>query len=120
MPHTGQSSLECAPQPSLEGSRCCSAIPSPPERQPSSKGPRVIKRLFPILALVAMGLTVSPVWADEYQDTINVFRKAAESGRFFHNAYGYAVFPSVGKGGIGVGGAYGRGHVYEKGKYVGD
>src|SRR5207248_344713 len=28
---------------------------------------------------------------------------------------GYAVFPSVGKGGVGVGGAYGRGVLYEKG-----
>jgi len=35
------------------------------------------------------------------------------------NAYGYAVFPSVGKGGLVVGGAYGRGEVYEQGKMVG-
>lgn len=31
--------------------------------------------------------------------------------KFFDNAAGYAVFPSVGKGGIVVGGAYGRGLV---------
>ena len=35
------------------------------------------------------------------------------------NAYGYVVFPSVGKGGLVVGGAYGRGEVYEQGKMVG-
>jgi len=35
------------------------------------------------------------------------------------DAYGYAVFPSVGKGGIGVGGAYGRGVLYERGNLVG-
>ena len=35
------------------------------------------------------------------------------------NAYGYAVFPKVGKGGAVVGGAYGRGEVYEQGKMVG-
>jgi lipid-binding SYLF domain-containing protein len=34
---------------------------------------------------------------------------------FFSNAYGYAVFPSVGKGGIGIGGAYGKGTVFKKG-----
>jgi lipid-binding SYLF domain-containing protein len=34
-------------------------------------------------------------------------------------AYGYAVFPEVGKGGLLVGGAYGRGIVYEKGRKVG-
>ena len=38
---------------------------------------------------------------------------------FFDEAYGYAIFPSVGKGGIGVGGAYGKGKVYEKGRRIG-
>ena len=33
--------------------------------------------------------------------------------------YGYAVFPQVDKGGLGVGGAYGRGVVYERGQHVG-
>ncbi|MCC6676207.1 MAG: lipid-binding SYLF domain-containing protein [Phycisphaerales bacterium] len=32
---------------------------------------------------------------------------------------GYAVFPSVGKGGFIVGGAYGRGEVFEKGRKIG-
>lgn len=40
--------------------------------------------------------------------------------RFFDQAAGYAVFPTVGKGGIGIGGAYGEGKVYKKGKYIGD
>ena len=30
------------------------------------------------------------------------------------------MFPTIGKGGVGVGGAYGKGRVYEKGKYIGD
>src|SRR5215216_172327 len=34
-------------------------------------------------------------------------------------AYGFAVFPSVGKAALVVGGAYGRGLVYERGKMVG-
>jgi len=34
-------------------------------------------------------------------------------------AHGYAVFPSIGKGGAGVGGAFGRGVVYEQGEIVG-
>jgi lipid-binding SYLF domain-containing protein len=36
-----------------------------------------------------------------------------------HGAPGYAVFPSVGKGAIGIGGAYGKGDVYQNGKVVG-
>jgi lipid-binding SYLF domain-containing protein len=80
----------------------------------------VIKRLIPVIALLSMALTVPPAWADSYQDTINIFKKADESRSFFKTAYGYAVFPTIGKGGVGIGGAYGDGQVYEKGKYVGD
>lgn len=37
----------------------------------------------------------------------------------FANAYGYVIFPNVGKGGIGVGGAAGNGIVYQGGKIIG-
>jgi lipid-binding SYLF domain-containing protein len=67
-----------------------------------------------------LALSVSPARADEYADTIAVFRKAGESGAYFGRCYGYAVFPTIGKGGIGIGGAYGSGRVYERGRYVGD
>lgn len=78
------------------------------------------RRIAFMLALLAFALPMTSAWADEYQDTINVFKKAGESGRFFQTAYGYAVFPTIGKGGVGIGGAYGEGHVYEKGKYIGN
>jgi lipid-binding SYLF domain-containing protein len=77
------------------------------------------KRLFSVLVLSSLALAAVPARADEFQDTINVFRKAEESGKFFAKAYGYAVFPTIGKGGIGIGGAYGKGRVYEKGKWIG-
>ncbi|VAW42176.1 hypothetical protein MNBD_DELTA03-1452 [hydrothermal vent metagenome] len=38
---------------------------------------------------------------------------------FFDKAYGYAVFPSVGKGGFYIGGAYGKGEVYRHNKLIG-
>lgn len=38
---------------------------------------------------------------------------------FFQKAYGYAVFPTVGKGGMGIGGAYGKGKVFVKGELIG-
>jgi lipid-binding SYLF domain-containing protein len=40
-------------------------------------------------------------------------------GELVRRSYGYAVFPKVTKGGLGVGGAYGRGAVYERGRHVG-
>jgi lipid-binding SYLF domain-containing protein len=74
------------------------------------------------LLLLVLAVPVTAGWAeqDKYQDTINVFMNAGESGAFFKNAYGYAVFPTIGKGGMGVGGAYGEGRVYAAGKYIGD
>lgn len=39
--------------------------------------------------------------------------------KFFDESYGYAVFPTVGKGAVGIGGAYGQGEVYEQGQFVG-
>src|ERR1700722_17490517 len=37
----------------------------------------------------------------------------------FKHAAGYAIFPNIGKGGLGVGGAAGKGAVYQKGTPVG-
>ena len=40
-------------------------------------------------------------------------------GALLQKGYGYALFPDVGKAGLGVGGAYGRGVVYERGQHIG-
>lgn len=40
--------------------------------------------------------------------------------RYFDEAYAYAIFPSVVRGGMFVGGAYGRGQVIEQGQLVGN
>ncbi|NJD86942.1 MAG: hypothetical protein FIB05_02855 [Betaproteobacteria bacterium] len=77
-----------------------------------------VAALMSCVALVALSST--PARADEYADTIAVFEKAGESAAFFKNAHGYAVFPTVGKGGIGIGGAYGKGRVYVGGKPIGE
>jgi len=77
---------------------------------------RVLILSASLLALALGGLA----WGDEYSDTIALFKNAGQSSAFFAKSYGYAVFPTIGKGGLVVGGARGTGHVYEKGKYVGD
>lgn len=71
-----------------------------------------------VLTLLVM--TSVTAWADEYDDTIKVFKEAGQSGKMFQSAYGYAVFPTIGKGGVGIGGAHGKGRVYAGGKHVGD
>lgn len=53
-------------------------------------------------------------------DAMTEFKRADPSlSRMLDKAYGYAIFPSVGKGAVGVGGAYGRGEVYEGRTMVG-
>src|SRR5262245_28067552 len=79
-----------------------------------------MKRFLGFIAGAAMMLSSAAVWADPYDDTITLFKNAGESAEFFKNSYGYAVFPTIGKGGLGVGGAHGKGRVYQQGKYIGD
>jgi lipid-binding SYLF domain-containing protein len=79
----------------------------------------MFKRLIGILVVFFVALPLS-AWADSCSDTANLFRKAGQSADFFKKSYGYAVFPTIGKGGIGVGGAYGKGCVYARGKHVGN
>jgi lipid-binding SYLF domain-containing protein len=52
--------------------------------------------------------------------TAKLFKDAGQSAAFFNKSYGYAVFPTIGKAGLGVGGAHGSGCVYAKGKQVGE
>ena len=72
------------------------------------------------LVLLLLAFPFSPALADDYADTIKVFRGAGESGQFFKKSYAYAVFPTSGKGGIGIGGAHGTGRAYANGVHVGD
>jgi lipid-binding SYLF domain-containing protein len=78
-----------------------------------------MKKLILLIAFLSM-FPASSVWADRFQDTIEVFRGAGESGTFFERSYGYAVFPTVGRAGVGIGGARGSGRVFVDGQHVGD
>ena len=74
-----------------------------------------------IMSLLGLGLIGSTsALADEYTDTIAIYKKSEAVKPFFESAYGYAVFPTVGKGGLVVGGAYGTGRVYRGGKVTGE
>jgi len=61
-----------------------------------------------------------PASVKDAEAAVEAFRKTDPSlKRFLDGAVGYAVFPSVGKGAIGVGGAYGSGVVFERSNPVG-
>jgi lipid-binding SYLF domain-containing protein len=72
-----------------------------------------------LLSTILILFFSSTVHADKFVKTIEVFQKSNQVKPFFDSAYGYAVFPTIGKGGIGIGGAYGKGQVYRQGKATG-
>ncbi len=79
-----------------------------------------MKRSGLLVALVMSFVALSPLHAaEDYSGTINVFKTSPVAKPYFDNAYGYAVFPTIGKGGIGIGGAHGKGQVYRGGKVTG-
>jgi lipid-binding SYLF domain-containing protein len=78
------------------------------------------KRILSSLSLFLLLLLASTAaYADRCSSTIKVFRNAGESGHFFDKSYAYAVYPSIGRAGFGIGGARGKGCVYRQGKLVG-
>lgn len=80
----------------------------------------LLPALVALVALAGCAALPSTAHADDYADTVLLFKNAGQSGTFFDKAYGYAVFPTVGKGGLVLGGARGKGRVYAQGKYTGD
>ena len=85
------------------------------------------------VALIGLGLLVISAFAQAWEpDTsdklelsvaqalINAKQKDSSMSEWFKTAYAYAVFPRVGKAGIGVGGAYGKGVVIYQDRIVGD
>ena len=60
------------------------------------------------------------VAAEASQAKADFLETDAGISKFFNTAYGYAIFPGIGKGGLGVGGAGGKGIVYQGGAARGD
>ncbi len=82
-----------------------------------------MKKLIYLLTIAALLLPPASLLADDkvsdYTKQLRPYRESAVAAPFFNNSYGYAFFPTVGKGGIGIGGAYGKGQVYRGGKLTG-
>ena len=77
-------------------------------------------RFIPVVAALGLCFSMASAYADNYSDTIGVFRNSGKSASFFEHSYAYAVFPTIGEGGFVVGGAHGDGHVYVHGHLQGD
>jgi lipid-binding SYLF domain-containing protein len=76
-------------------------------------------RSFLTVVFAAVVLMPGYVSADEFTDAAKVFKDSPAVVPFFEKSHGYAIFPTIGKGGIGIGGAHGKGMVYVGGKPTG-
>jgi lipid-binding SYLF domain-containing protein len=74
----------------------------------------------PALLALLLCLPAATLHAATVKQTIEMFRSAGVSASFFDRSHGYAVFPTVGAGALGVGGAFGKGRVYVHGHYIGE
>jgi len=80
----------------------------------------MMNKMLRIAVLAAtLGIPFSVAQASRDGDTANLFRDSDQSSAFFQKSYGYAVFPTIGKGGLGIGAAHGSGHVYANGMRIG-
>ena len=83
---------------------------------------KLVSSLFAACLVVGVGTAFGWDAAGEKNSlaAIAEFKRADPSMEaFFKDAYGYAVFPEITKGGIGLGGAGGDGTVFEQGSSVG-
>jgi lipid-binding SYLF domain-containing protein len=78
----------------------------------------ILPRFFGVTLAVLLGSGVA--YANEYDETIELFKHAGESAAFFTDCYAYAIFPTIGAGGLVVGAARGEGQVYVHDQLVGD
>ena len=101
-------------KPAEEAPTTGQAAPAPAEPKPEPASE-------PVAVEVVAEPAAEEAGDDEpkFVETIDSFKSAGLEG-FFDAAYGWAVFPTIGKAGLGVGGAFGNGQVYKGGTHVGD
>ena len=79
----------------------------------------VLSGLFLPRILMAQDDSQVRIIDDSKEAKASVLKADPSMENLFKHSSGYAIFPNVGKGGVGIGGAAGKGAVYEKGTPVG-
>lgn len=75
--------------------------------------------LLIVTATQAQNETDKKIMDDSKRAKYAFARTDKDIENLFKTSYAYAIFPNVGKGAVGVGGAAGSGTVFEKGKAIG-
>ncbi len=74
-----------------------------------------------LTGMLLVGL-VTTAFAQKVRDvsaTVELFRDIPQVAPYFDASYGYAVWPRIGRGGLGIGASRGRGQVYVNGQLTG-
>lgn len=69
--------------------------------------------------ILLMLFIVTSMYAQSYHSALESFKASSTIKRYFNDAYGYALFPTIGKGGMLFGFGYGRGKLYHKNDFEG-
>ena len=75
--------------------------------------------LYVLLALFSSSAQAAAT-VEKCKETLNKFKVLGDVPELLTESYGYAVLPTIGKGGIGIGGAGGTGCVFSGGKHTGN
>ena len=67
--------------------------------------------------LAALAATAQAQRVRDVSDTVELFQSIPEVAAYFESAYGYAVWPRIAQGGLGIGASRGRGQVYVGGQF---
>lgn len=76
-------------------------------------------RLMFALLLTLFAASAMAESVEDYSKTINEYKSNPTAAPYFDTAAGYAVLPNIGKGGVGLGAAHGKGQVYKDGEVTG-
>jgi hypothetical protein len=90
-----------------------------PSSQDEVTSMKILTATIATLLLLISGIVHAGQTVQDYSGTINMFKGNPTVAPYFSSAYGYAVFPTIGKGAIGIGGAHGKGQVYTGGAVTG-
>jgi lipid-binding SYLF domain-containing protein len=87
---------------------------------------KTLAKTFTLVALILLTASLAYGGRDKRlkettADVLKILKDTdSKLNEWFDDAYGYELFPTVGKAGFGIGGAFGKGEVYEKGKFLGE
>ena len=78
-----------------------------------------LKLVLSAALLAGLVTTANAQRVRDVSDTVELFQSIEHVAPYFESAYGYAVWPRIAQGGLGIGASRGRGQAYVGGQFTG-